>query len=287
MPDLWSLFILNPFANALLYLYTLVGNNFIIAIALFTVIIRLATVPTTLASQKNQAKMQELQPKIKEIQDKYKDNPEKMNAELAAIGFSPMTMMGGCLPMLIQFPFLIGLYQSITRVMAVSPLALVDLYHSIYPFFPNVAKLVPVNSHFLWLNLALPDPFLVLPALVFASTFISQKAITPAAPPSGGDNQTASMTQSMGITMAVMFGFMSLQFASGLSIYFIVSNLISMVQYPLSNPQQRQRLLARLRGEKLPELSPAKNAKTSKGSNGSSKSAKANGGKPVKADAKK
>lgn len=286
MPDFWSLLILNPFANALLYLYTLVGNNFVIAIALFTVIIRLATVPTTLASQKNQAKMQELQPKIKEIQDKYKDNPEKMNAELAAIGFSPMTMMGGCLPMLIQFPFLIGLYQSITRVMAVSPLALVDLYHSIYPFFPNVAKLVPVNSHFLWLNLALPDPILVLPALVFASTFISQKAITPAAPPSGGDNQTAQMTQSMGITMAVMFGFMSLQFASGLSIYFIVSNLISMVQYPLSNPQQRQRLLARLRGEQLPELNPAKPAKTNK-SSGSSKSAKANGGKPVKADAKK
>jgi YidC/Oxa1 family membrane protein insertase len=287
MPDFWSLFILNPFANALLYLYTLVGNNFIIAIALFTVIIRLATVPTTLASQKNQQKMQELQPKIKEIQDKYKDNPEKMNAELAAIGFSPMTMMGGCLPMLIQFPFLIGLYQSITRVMAVSPLALVDLYHSIYPFFPNVAKLVPVNSHFLWLNLALPDPFLVLPALVFASTFISQKAITPAAPPAtgGGDNQTAQMTQSMGITMAVMFGFMSLQFASGLSIYFIVSNLISMVQYPLSNPAQRQRLLARLRGEKLPELNSGK--KSSSKAVVNNKPSKNNGSKPVKADAKK
>jgi YidC/Oxa1 family membrane protein insertase len=225
--------------------------------------------------------MQELQPKIKEIQDKYKDNPEKMNAELAAIGFSPMTMMGGCLPMLIQFPFLIGLYQSITRVMAVSPLALVDLYHSIYPFFPNVASLVPVNSHFLWLNLALPDPFLVLPALVFASTFISQKAITPPAPPAGGDNQTAQMTQSMGITMAVMFGFMSLQFASGLSIYFIVSNLISMVQYPLSNPQQRQRLLARLRGEQLPDPKANKNTKAV------AKSSKTSSTKPVKADAKK
>ncbi len=287
MPDFWSLFILNPFTNALLYLYTLVGNNFIIAITLFTVLVRLATVPTTLASQKNQQRMQELQPKIKEIQDKYKDNPEKMNAELAAIGFSPMTMMGGCLPMLIQFPFLIGLYQSINRVMAVSPLALIDLYHSIYPFFPGVAKLVPVQSHFLWLNLALPDPFLVLPALVFASTFISQKAITPAAPPAGADNQTAQMTQNMGMTMAVMFGFMSLQFASGLSIYFIVSNLISMVQYPLSNPQSREKLLARvrafMRGEKMPEL-PAKQA--SKTTKSSSKPVKASD-KPAKAGAKK
>jgi YidC/Oxa1 family membrane protein insertase len=276
MPDFWFLLIIQPFTNALLFLYTLVGNNFVIAIALFTVIIRLATVPMTMAGQKNQQRMQELQPKIKEIQEKYKENPEKMNAELAAIGFSPMTMMGGCLPMFIQMPFLIGLYQSISHVMAVTPLALVDLYHAVYPFFPGVAKLVPVNSHFIWLNLALPDPFYILPALVFATTWVSQKAITPPAQPNA-DSQTASMTQNMGITMSVMFGFMALQFASGLSIYFIVSNLISMIQYPLTNPLQRQRLLARLRGEKLPELPPAKTPKNTKVSNN----------KPAKASAKK
>ena len=75
--------------------------------------------------------------------------------------------------------------------------------------------------------------------------------------------------------MSVMFGFMSLSFASGLSIYFIVSNLISMVQYPLSNPQQRARLWARLRGEKLPEPAPVKALKSAKT------------GKPAKAGAKK
>lgn len=283
MPDFWNLLIIHPFSNALLFLYTLVGHNFVIAISLFTILVRLATVPTTLASQKNAARMQEMQPKIKEIQEKYRDNPEKMNAELAAIGMGPMTMLGGCLPMLIQFPFLIGLYQTITRVMAVSPLALVDLYHSIYKFFPGFAALVPVNSHLdlFWgvykLNLALPDSsgLYILPALVFATTYISQKAITPPAQP-GADPQMAQTTQTMGITMSVMFGFMALSFASGLSIYFIVSNLISMVQYPLSNPQQRARLLARLRGEKLPEPAPAKGARPAKSSN-----------KPAKAGAKK
>ena len=272
---MWNTVIIYPFTNALLYLYTLVGNNFVIAIALFTVIVRLATLPLTLAGQKNQQRMQEMQPRIKEIQEKYKDNPEKMNAELAAVGFSPMTMMGGCLPMLIQFPFLIGLYQSITYVMAVSPLALVDLYHAIYPFFPGVAQLIPVNSHFFWLNLALPDPFYILPALVFATTWVSQKAITPPAQPTA-DSQTAQMTKQMGITMSVMFGIMSLQFASGLSIYFIVSNIISMIQYPLTDAKSRQRLLARLRGEKLPELPAAKGPKTSKSPN-----------KPAKAGVKK
>ena len=271
---MWNAFIINPFTNALLYLYTLVGNDFVIAITLFTIIIRLVTVPFTLASQKNQQRMTELQPKIKELQEKYKGQPEKLNAEMAALGMSPLTMMGGCLPMLLQMPILIGLYQSITHVMAVTPLALVDLYHAIYPFFPNFDQLVPVKSDFLWLNLALPDPYYILPALVFASTWFSQKLITPPPQPNA-DSQTAQMTQSMGITMSVMFGFMAISFASGLSIYFIVSNLVSMVQYPLSNPQQRARLWARLRGEALPEPAPVKAQKRVKA------------GKPAKADAKK
>jgi YidC/Oxa1 family membrane protein insertase len=271
---IWNQFINYPFTNALLYLYALIGNNFVLAITIFTVIIRLITVPFTLSSQKSQQRMQELQPRIKEVQEKYRHEPEKLNAEMAALGVNPLSMVGGCLPMILQFPILIGLYQAINHVMAVTPLALVDLYHAIYPFFPNFDKLIPVNSRFLWLNLAQPDPFFVLPALVFATTWLSQKLISPPAQ-AGTDPQQAQMTQQMGIMMSVMFGFMSLQFASGLSIYFIISNLVSMVQYPLSNPKQRQRLLAYLRGEKQPEPEP----KTVKGSKPS--------GKPAKAGAKK
>jgi YidC/Oxa1 family membrane protein insertase len=274
---MWNTFITYPFTNALLFLYMLVGNNFTIAIAIFTVLVRLITVPLTLASQKNQQRMTEMQPKMKEIQTKYKDQPEKMNAELQALGVGPTQMLGGCLPMVLQFPIMIGLYQSITYAMAVTPLALVDLYHAIYPFFPNFDKLIPVNSHFLWLNLALPDPIYVLPALVFATTWLSQKLITPPAQP-GAESQATQMTQQMGITMSIMFGFMSLQFASGLSIYFIVSNLVSMVQYPLTNSQQRKRIVAFLRGEKLPEPAPAP-----KGQKASGKSSS----KPAKAGAKK
>jgi YidC/Oxa1 family membrane protein insertase len=291
---MWETFIINPFTNALLLLYTWVGNNFTLAIALFTIAIRLITVPLTLSSQKNSQRMSAMQPQIKELQEKYKDQPEKLNAELAALGFGPTTMLGGCLPMLLQFPIMIGLYQSITHVMAVSPLSLVDLYHAIYPLFPNFDKLIPVNSHFLWLNLALPDPFYVLPALVFATTWLSQKLITPPAQPGASIGQAAEMTKTMGITMSVMFGFMSLQFASGLSIYFIVSNLVSMVQYPLTNDQQRARFLAFLRREPPPAIAaPApvtKGGKSavkagSKSSKAGSKSSKA--ARAAKAGAKK
>jgi YidC/Oxa1 family membrane protein insertase len=208
-----------------------------------------------------------------------------MSAEMAALGVNPFTMMGGCLPMLLQFPILIGLYQAINHVMAVTPLALVDLYHAIYPFFPNFDKLVPVKSQFFclpndwcWLNLAQPDPYLILPALVFATTWLSQKLISPP-PAAGADPQQAQMTQQMGIMMSVMFGFMSLQFASGLSIYFIISNLVSMVQYPLSNPQQRRRLIAFLRREPLPAIEPPKSAKSAKSAKSGSKPAKPGGKK--------
>lgn len=274
---MWESFIINPFTNALLLLYTWVGNNFTLAIAIFTIAIRLITVPLTLSSQKNSQRMAALQPQLKELQEKYKDQPEKLQAELKAIGYNPTAMLGGCLPMFLQFPIMIGLYQSITHVMAVSPLSLVDLYHAIYPLFPNFDKLIPVNSHFLWLNLALPDPFYVLPALVFATTWLSQKLITPPPQPGADTGQAGEMAKTMGITMSVMFGFMSLQFASGLSIYFIVSNLVSMVQYPLSNDQQRARLLAFLRREPPPAITaPAPVAK-------GSKSAAKTGSKPAKA----
>ena len=284
---MWESFIINPFTNALLLLYTWVGNDFTLAIAIFTVAIRLITVPLTMSSQKNSQRMAALQPQLKELQEKYKDQPEKLQAELKAIGYNPTAMLGGCLPMFLQFPIMIGLYQSITHVMAVSPLSLVDLYHAIYPVFPNFDKLVPVNSHFLWLNLALPDPFYILPALVFATTWLSQKLITPPPQPGADTGQAGEMAKTMGITMSVMFGFMSLQFASGLSIYFIVSNLVSMVQYPLTNDQQRARLLAFLRREPPPAIAaPAPVAKGGKSAvKAGSKSSKA--ARAAKAGAKK
>ncbi len=270
---MWNSLIIYPFTNALLLLYSLVGQNFTWAIIIFTILIRLLTVPLTISSQRNQARMAEMQPKLKELQEKYKDQPEKLNAEMAALGYGPGQMLGGCLPMLIQFPLLIGLYQSITYAMAVTPLSLLDLYHAIYPFFPNFAGLVPVNNHFLWLNLALPDPIYVLPALVVVTTWLQQQVMTPAAQP-GADAKSAQMTKSMGMSMTIMFGFMSLQFASGLSIYFVVSNLIGLVQYGFIDSKSRARTLAMLRLGPQP-AAPAPALKSGKAGRKSGKSARA------------
>jgi YidC/Oxa1 family membrane protein insertase len=274
---MWNALILYPFTNALLLLYSVVGNSFTLAIVIFTVLIRLVTIPLTVWAQKNQQRMTEMQPVMKELQEKYKDKPQELQAEMAKLGFGPTTMLGGCLPMLLQFPIMIGLYQSITHVMAVSPLTLIDLYHAIYPIFPNFDQLIPVNNHFFWLNLALPDPYYVLPALVVATTWLSQQMVTPA-PAAGGDGgQAAEMARSMSLSTTVVFGFMSLQFASGLSIYFVVSNIATAVQYAWTNEYQRKRIIAFLKREPLPKPE-VKKVTTSKGSKT---------GKALKAGAKK
>lgn len=227
---MWDLLILNPMVNALLWLYGALGHNFTIAITVFTLLVRLITLPLTWQQQKSTKVMQELQKskEWQELQKKHaKDRQALSQAQMKLYQEKGINPLAGCLPTVIQFPILIGLYQAITRVMATTPLQLFDLSQHVYPFLPNAASLIPINNLFLWLNLGQPDPFYILPVLVTATTWLQQKLITP---PSA-DAQSAQMAQSMAITMPLMFGFFSLNFPSGLSIYFVVSNLIGIAQY--------------------------------------------------------
>jgi YidC/Oxa1 family membrane protein insertase len=227
--SIWQYFS-QPMVNGLLLLYSYLGN-FALSIALFTVALRLLITPLTLPQQRSAKKTQELQqsPEWKEIQKKYAKDREKLAQEQMRLykewGVNPV---GGCLPLLIQFPIWIGLYRAISQLVSGNPLQLLNLAKSIYPFLPNLSQLVPLEPRFLWLNLGQPDPIYILPVLVAGTTWFSQKVMTPPST-GGGDDQAASMTQSMQYTMPVMFGFFALQFPAGLSIYFIISNLVSVV----------------------------------------------------------
>lgn len=229
---MWDTFILNPMINGLLLLYDLLGNNFILAIAVFTILIRLVTLPLNLRQQRSSMRMQEMQPQIQAIQKKYRDNPQKMQEEFAKVGYNPTESLTGCLPLLIQFPILIGLYQAIITVLGSTPQSLFELTQRVAPWI-NLTALLPIENQFMWLNMAQPDPLLVLPILVFATMFLQQKLLTPPKAKNGSSNQdnpAAAMTQSMQYTMPIMFGFFSLQFPAGLSIYFILSNIIGIGQ---------------------------------------------------------
>src|SRR5690606_33050838 len=226
---MWDTLIVNPMINALLFFYDLLGNNFILAITVFTILIRVLTLPLNMRQQRSMMRTQEIHPQIQAIQKKYRDNPQKMQEEFRKIGYNPADTLTGCLPTLIQFPILIGLYQAIITVLGTTPQSLFELVPRVYPAI-DLTQLIPVENKFFWLNLSQPDPFFVLPVVVFASMFIQQKLLSPTPTGDQKDNPAASMTQSMQYTMPLMFGFFSLQFPSGLSIYFILANIIGIVQ---------------------------------------------------------
>jgi len=224
----WETLVINPMVNLLLVFYQALGHQTILAITALTLLVRLAILPLTLKQQQASQRMQELQPKLQEIQKKYAKNKEKLAQEQMKLyqeaGFNPA---GGCLPLLVQLPLLYGLWQSIVRTLAVNPLELLRLSRNIYTFIPGLAGLVPLQSRFLWLDLGQPDRYLVLPALVVVTSWLSQKVLTPPSP----DERTAAMNQQMQVMMPLMFGFISISYASGLSIYFIISNLVTLAQY--------------------------------------------------------
>ena len=118
---LWNGLILDPMTNALMLLYSFLGNNFVLAIAVFTILIRLVTLPLNLRQQRSSLRMQEMQPQIQAIQKKYKDNPQRMQEEFRNIGYNPTESLTGCLPLLIQFPILIGLYRAIVILLGSTP----------------------------------------------------------------------------------------------------------------------------------------------------------------------
>ncbi len=220
-------FLVSPIISALLISYSVLGNNFPLAITLVTVVVRLITLPLTLPQQRSTRRMSELQPQLKELQKKYAGNRNKLAEEQMKLyrehGVNPL---GGCLPLILQLFIMIALYNAITGALALNPLQLVALSHRVGP---NIAPLLPIDSRFLWLDLGHADPFFVLPILVVVTTFLQQKVMTPP----NVDPSQASMTRQMNIMMPLMFGMFALQFASGLSIYFIVSNLIGIAQYYL------------------------------------------------------
>lgn len=238
---MWDTFIVTPLTNLLLWIYDVIGNNFGLAIILFTILIRVVTWPLNAQQLKGAQAMQQLQQDKdwQAIQKKYKDNKEKLAQEQMRVykekGINPF---GSCLPTLIQFPIIIGLYQSIIRALAATPLSLLQLTRSIYPFL-NVSILIPLNSHFLWMDLGRPEFIKLfgfnLPtlAIIVGLTTYVQSKLTMPPPSSGPKDQGAAMGNMMSIYMPLLLFYFALTFASGLSVYFITSNMLGILQYAM------------------------------------------------------
>jgi YidC/Oxa1 family membrane protein insertase len=230
--------------NTLLGIYTVLSqafgsaHMFGLAIILFTILVRLITHPLTLKQMKSTQAMQEMQksPRWQEIQKKYAKDKEQLQKEQMKLyqemGFNPLAP---CLPTLIQFPIMIGLYQAIMRSLSVTPVQLLDLAEHIYPFIP-ASSLIPINSRFLWMDLSQPERVNVfgigipiLAILVVITTYLQSKLMSTTTSQPG--DQGAAMAQTMNLTMPLFMGYIAYLYSSGLALYFLVGNILAIAQY--------------------------------------------------------
>jgi YidC/Oxa1 family membrane protein insertase len=177
-------------------------------------------------------------PKWKQIQEKYKgkENRDKLAQEqmklYQELGINPF---GACLPTLIQLPLIIAMYWAISRALAATPLQLLSFVRGL-SWVPNVADLIPLNSHFLWMDLGQPErlylDFLpigipVLAVVVLVTSYIQTKMMTPSNP----NDQSAQMGKAMNLYMPILMAYISYIYSAGLALYFVTTNLLSIAQY--------------------------------------------------------
>ncbi len=243
----WFAFISQPFSKFLLMLMNLFHSltaSWGFSIILLTIALRLMLYPLTAWSFKSTRKMQEISPKIKKIQEKYKKDPKKLQVEMAnAYREAGVNPIFGCLPLLIQLPFLIGMF---------------DLLKSTFEL--RGASFIPG-----WIdNLAAPDvlfswdypiffigtEFHLLPIIMGLCMLAQTKIMNKAKDPSTMSDQERQM-QGMGSIMAVVFAIFLYRAPSGLCIYWIFSTILGIIQQKWVNYQYSKKTTVSSRSETI------------------------------------
>ena len=193
-------------------LYGFIGN-YGLSIIIFTVFVKLCLYPLYIKQTKSTAMMSEMQPKIKAIQNKYANDQEMMNIKMQELykeeKFNPM---GGCLPMLIQMPIIMGLFALLRN-----PMRYITKDSMIFAF----------HEPFLWIkDLSQPDPW-ILPIIAGVATFIAF-TMNRMLQDTGSDaaNQSAAMMKMMQYIFPIMILWMARSFPAGLALYWAVSQII-------------------------------------------------------------
>ncbi len=221
---IWDLIILNPLINILIMLTSYLFGNFGLSIIVLTIVVNILMYPLTKRQLESQKAMQSMQAEITEIRKKYaKDKQRAAQEQMRLMKQSGVSTTGCLVPMLIQMPVFIALYQSIIRLLATAPEGFLNLSQRLYPTWSQVFSLVPLESSFLWLDLAVPD--LILGVLVGAAMWVQQKMSTPQTT----DPQQKAQSQMMLWMMPLMFAFICITFPSGLALYWFTSTAIRII----------------------------------------------------------
>lgn len=214
----WFTFLAKPLLLVLRWFYKYT-HNYGVAIILLTVVIKILFWPLTHKSYKSMQVMKKIQPKIAQVREKYKDDREKLNQELMMLYRTyKVNPLGGCLPMVLQIPVFFALYRMLYGAL--------ELRHK--PFVLWINDLTAPDR----LHIGIDIPYLggipVLTLLMGASMFIQQKMM-----PTGGDPRQEKMMLLMPVIFTVFF----VNFPSGLVLYWLVNNVLSIVQQYWINRQ--------------------------------------------------
>ena len=191
-------------------------HNYGVAIIILTIVTRIPFFPLISKGQRSMKKLADLQPKMAEIKEKFKDDPQRMQREMMGLyKNNKVSPMGGCLPMLLQMPVFFALYSILSTA--------IELRQA--PFILWIKDLAAPDTLFGHIPLAVPflGGFALgpLPLLMGATTFIQQKMTPSTADPK---------QQKIMLMMPIMFTFIFLNFSSGLVLYWLVNNIMSIAQ---------------------------------------------------------
>lgn len=210
----WDSYIIYPLSQLILWL-SHTFNSYGVGIIIFTLIGRVILLPLTIYQQKNMEKMNDIQPKIKALQEKYSSRDEatqmKLQEEIKRVQKEAgVSNWSGCLPILIQMPIFIALYQTVLRT-------------------PELA-----TGNFLWMELGQPDPYFIIPIMAAGFTLLNTVLMQY-----GREQQGGKM---MYVIMPVMIFLITIATASSIAIYFAVTNLTSVLTTLIfSNPFKKKR----------------------------------------------
>lgn len=203
--------IAKPLGWLLSFLYGFI-DNYGITIIVFTIIVKLCLYPLYIKQTKSMARMSEVQPKMQALQRKYANDKETLNIKMAEMykeeKFNPM---GGCLPMLIQMPIIMGLFALLRNPMA---------------YMNDDSMLFAVHEEFLWImDLSQPDKW-ILPILAGIATFIAFSLNQQQTDDTGAAAQMNGMMKMMKYIFPIMIVWMGRSFPSGLAVYWALGQVM-------------------------------------------------------------
>ncbi len=212
----WFDFLAKPFVWVMDFLYENFIANYGVAIIILTIISKIILWPLGNISYKSMAEMKKIQPEIAKLKEKYGDDKKKMNAEMMHLYKAyKVNPLGGCLPMVVQIPVFFALYRMLYGA--------IELRHA--PFFGWISDL-SAPDRLLRFDVAIPlmEPPYGIPVLtiIMGATQLIQQKMSP--PP--GDPAQAKMMMLMPLVFTVIF----INFSSGLVLYWLVNNILSIAQ---------------------------------------------------------